>query len=182
MVILPIQPAQEIFQIRIQPENFYVNLREHRLVGIKGREALQLNQLGLQLAGAVVYQSEVYLYEQGMRRFVRYVELGRNRLEGCLAILEPIHLPDEFLAILRHLLQQVFGKKTRRLTDPEFHRRAAALFHDFQETLILFWCEVRVEALAKGGNHELRPRGRKSVGFKRSLPDFSFPARIVPAA
>src|SRR5438874_4613351 len=92
-----------------------------------------------------------------MRRFVRYVEIGWNRLEGGLSIFQPIHLPDEFLAILRHLVQQVFGKKTRSLADPEFHRCSAALFHHLQEALIFFWREVRVKPLAKGGNHELRP-------------------------
>ena len=80
LVALPIQSAQQIFQVGIQTENFSVRLREHRLVRIERREALELNQFGLQLAGLVAHQSEIHLDKKRMRRFARNFELLWNRL------------------------------------------------------------------------------------------------------
>ncbi len=50
LVAFPIQSAEQIFQVVVEPEDLSVGLREHRLVGVERREALQFNQLGLQLA------------------------------------------------------------------------------------------------------------------------------------
>jgi len=50
LVAFPIQPTQQIFQVWVETKDFSVRLREYRLVRIERREALQLNQLGLQLA------------------------------------------------------------------------------------------------------------------------------------
>ncbi len=106
LVALPIQSAQQIFQVRIQTENFSVRLRQHRLICVERREALQFNQFGLQLAGLVAHQSEIHLNKKRIRGFPRNFELIRNRGRRGLAVLDAVELLNQFLAVLRHLVDQ----------------------------------------------------------------------------
>ena len=100
LVALPIQSAQQILQIRVQAKNFPIGLREHGLVGVERREALELDQLGLKLAGLVPHQPKIHLHEQRVRRLARNSELIWNGGGGSFAVVDAVELLDQLLTIL----------------------------------------------------------------------------------
>ena len=92
LVALPIQTAQQIFQVPVETENLFVGLREHGLVSVERREALQLNQFGLQFAGRVPHQPKIHLDEQGVSGFARNSELLWNRGGGSFAVVDAVRV------------------------------------------------------------------------------------------
>ena len=45
-------------------------LRQHGLVGVEGREGLQLDQLWLEFSAGIAHQPEIHLDEHRVRRLV----------------------------------------------------------------------------------------------------------------
>src|SRR5713226_8919755 len=103
-----------------------------------------------------------------MRPYMGHIEFWRNRCERSLTVFQAVKQMDQFLAILRHLIEQQLGEKARRLRNPEFHRRAAALLHDLQEALIFLRRKVRVELLSQGWNHDRGVVIREGHDFSRA--------------
>ena len=130
-------------------------MREHGLVSIERREALQFNQLGLQFAGRVAHQPKIHLHKEGVGSFARNFELLWNGRGRDFAVIDAVQLLDQFLAVLAHLIEKRLGQEARRLADPKLDRRPAALFQKLEQTLIFFRRVVRVELLSKGRNHDL---------------------------
>ena len=110
-----VEAAEEIPQVRVESVHVDVGAREHGLKGIERREGLQLDQLGLKLAGGVADEPEIHLHKHRPRRFVGYVELGRDGSVGALAVIGILdELADERFTIFAHALDHGLRKEGRR--------------------------------------------------------------------
>ena len=106
-----------------------------------------------------------------MRGLSRHIEVRSGSIaKEALRYSMPIQLLDQFLAILRHLVQQRFRKETRRLTQTRNFTGIPQRSFSSLRALIFFRRVVRVELLSQGGNHEawdsLSPE--RSTGFGAS--------------
>src|ERR1700733_12406854 len=154
-----IESAQERLQPlsaveTIQTKHVDVTLRQRHLIGIEGREGLQLHKLGLQLASSIPHEPKIHLDKHRMGRLIRNPKLRRNRSIRPRPILRTLYqLPDQLLPIASHPLQQRFGKETGSLRQPERHVSSASVINSPQECLIFLTSEASVELRSKEGNH-----------------------------
>src|ERR1700722_6682814 len=163
-----IQPAEKVFQIQsAQPEYIDITLRQSYLIGVEGRESLQLHKLRLQLALGIANQPKIYLYKQRMRGLIGDAELGGNRgLRSRFVHWIFNQLPDEFFPVFCHSIQQGLRKKTWGLRQSKLDRSAACLLDPPQEYLVFFGSEIGVEFGAQGRDHVCF--GTEAIGINRS--------------
>ena len=111
----------------------------------------------MQLSSAVSHQPEIDLHKHGMRGFIRNFKFGWNRLLRLRAIRGTVdQLPNQFLPIRRHLVDQRFGEEAGRLGKPELHMRSASLIHAPQECPVFLSSKTLVELLPQERNHQKR--------------------------
>src|SRR5208282_30868 len=134
-----------------------VALRQRYLIRIEGREGLQLHKFGLQLAARIPDQSKIHLHEERAGRLIGNPEFRRNRSLRFHAVFWTFHqLPDQFLPVLRHPVEQSPGKEARSLRQPELHMCSACVIDAPQEYLIFIGSKAGVELFSEDGDHYSR--------------------------
>jgi hypothetical protein len=78
-------------KLRRQAIRLDILVRGGSLISVEGREGLQLDQLGLQLAVYVAHQTEVHLHEHRQRRLVGNVVFGRDGDIRSAAVFRIVH-------------------------------------------------------------------------------------------
>ncbi len=124
IVVVAAEIDPEVFR---QSKRANIFLCQDRLVPVEGREGLQLDQPGLELALCVAHQAKVDLQEHRTRRLVGDVILRGDGDVGRAAVFRIVHqLQNQVPAILRHLVEQRFRKEAGSFGDTEGNGCAGA--------------------------------------------------------
>ena len=130
-------------------------MRQRRLKGVERREALNLNQLWIELTGLRFYQAEVSLHKQRVLRFVRYaVFLRDGGFRGAIVSRIRSQLPVQLNPILSHPVEQFRGEEDRRLAAAEVNVDAANGIERSQKAGVLLRRELPVELFAESRDQE----------------------------
>src|SRR5690349_18469749 len=107
-----------------------------------------------------------------MRRLVGNFEVRRNRLFGLSTIRSVVdELPNEFLPVARHPVNQCFWEEAGSLGKPELHMGPASVVHPPQECLIFLRSKAVVKCRTQGRNH-------RSAGVPAGCREGVSPARV----
>ena len=148
-ILLAAHTPRQLRQSRVDAVRFAIAFGHQRLISIQRGEALNLDQLRLQ----VLVESEIGLHEKRPRILVRRtVRRGHRRARHALIFFVREQLLHHLAAVPCHRVHQRGGQEARRFRVPEKDRLAAAGLQQSQKPRILRGRVLAVKPLPVRGN------------------------------